>query len=111
MNSFIDTAASELGVEPQEYLEIAEEFLEDVGRRLKSLAQALQQNQAEDVRKIAHTIKGGASQMLLDDIAEPAARIEQAAEQGDLAGADGAVEAIRIGLEKLRTIVKAASTQ
>jgi HPt (histidine-containing phosphotransfer) domain-containing protein len=106
---FIESAAEELGVEPQEYIELAEEFLQDVGERLKNLSEALRENSVDATAAIAHTIKGGASQMLLEDIAEPAAALEKAAKEGDLSHAQSALEQMRVGLDEFQTHLKTAA--
>lgn len=80
--SSFETVAAELGLAPDEYRELLEEFVEEMAERLDSLRSALEQQEFKTAKQIAHALKGGAAEMRIDDMAQSAARIEQQSAQG-----------------------------
>jgi two-component system, sensor histidine kinase and response regulator len=101
-DSFLDRSAQALGMAPEEYRELAEEFIGDVELRLNALEAAVSDNDGERSRQIAHAIKGGAADMLLEHMAAVAARIEASAKKGDLGGCADEVDLLRSMLERFR---------
>ena len=57
---------------------------------------------AEEVRRAAHTLKSNAATFGAGDLAEWSRELEAAAREGDLADANGKVEAIAAALETVR---------
>jgi HPt (histidine-containing phosphotransfer) domain-containing protein len=81
---FVERSAEELGMRPDEFIDLAREFVGDVEQRLHALETAVEENNPERARQVAHAVKGGASEMLLKDMAAAAARIESSASNKDL---------------------------
>jgi len=100
--TFVEVSARELGIQPHEFEEIVEEFIQEVGERLSRLTLAVVENKNEDARQIAHAIKGGASEMLFDEMAASAARIERRAAKKELSECVADVEVIRNALCELQ---------
>ncbi len=96
--SFLARVCRELGMLPEEYLDLAEEFIADVGPRLDTLEIALNDQDHEQARQIAHAVKGGAAEMLLEDMAAAAVRIELRARRGDRTGYGDEVDSLRRSL-------------
>jgi two-component system, sensor histidine kinase and response regulator len=93
--NFWDLSAKELGIEPDEYLDLAEEFIGDVAARLDRLETALNEHDHAMVRQVAHAIKGGAAEMLLEEMSTAAAGIEFHAKAGELSGCAEDLDSLR----------------
>jgi PAS domain S-box-containing protein len=100
--TFVELSARELGILPEEFEEIIEEFIQEVGERLDGLVLAVAENKNEDARQMAHAIKGGASEMRLDEMASTAARIERRAAKGQSLDCVEDVEVLRSTLSELK---------
>jgi two-component system, sensor histidine kinase and response regulator len=100
--TFVEVSARELGMKPDEFEEIVEEFIQEVSERLDRLAVAVAENKNDDARRIAHSIKGGASEMLLDEMAASAARIESRARKGEVSDCAVDVDGLRSALCELQ---------
>ena len=93
--------AERLGLEIEEYLELAELFLETGSSDLGILKSAVEQGNIEETIKAAHAIKGSSGNLGLMDIYETAKGIEQEARINSLEGAGQAVKAIQGEIENL----------
>lgn len=102
---FVGHAAVSLGMDEEEYRDLAEEFIADVEQRYEALHVALKDNDLARARQVAHAIKGGAADMLLADMAAAAARIEASARQEESAGCRDGADALGKALEKFKRII------
>jgi len=82
-----DTILEELGLEYDEYLEILAESINDTGKRLVELKNALDANDLDEVHRIAHAIKGSSLNLRLKELAEPATRLNNKSKEGSIEGA------------------------
>jgi HPt (histidine-containing phosphotransfer) domain-containing protein len=74
---------------------LVDSFLQDVPKRLTAIEEALARRAAHDVMHQAHTIKGSAAALGVVQVRALAARIEGAANAGDLDGLTGATSLLR----------------
>jgi len=105
-----DRLAERLGLETEEYLELAELFLETGSSDLGILKSAVEQGNIEETIKAAHAIKGSSGNLGLMDIYETAKGIEQGARGNSLEGAGQAVEAIQGEIEILARYISQKSS-
>lgn len=73
-----------LGLEEDEYLELVELFIETSKSDLKYLQSAINNKNIEMIAGIAHSLKGAAMNLGLDDFLELAKTIEKTARDGEL---------------------------
>lgn len=76
--------AQELGLDQEEYQELLQEFLEEKKKDMEALEIALAQKDGDQVFQLAHKIKGSAGNLRLTAMGGFAAKIENAAKEGDL---------------------------
>jgi len=91
----INELADNLGLEPDEYMEILELLVDSGKADIVSLEQAIAANNAEGVVKAAHSIKGASANMGLMDLSETAREIEFKGREQDLAGMGEKVQALK----------------
>ena len=99
---FLERSAKALDLAAEDYSELAAEFIGDVEQRLNALEAALIDCDHERVRQIAHAIKGGSADMLLEDMASVAARIEFSAKERELTGCGAELNLLRSMLERFQ---------
>ena len=73
-----------LGLEEDEYLELVELFIETSKSDLKNLQSAINNKNMEMIAGIAHSLKGAAMNLGLDDFIELAKTIEKTSRDGEL---------------------------
>jgi len=73
-----------LGLEEEEYLELVELFIETSKSDLKNLHSAINNKDMEMIDEIAHSLKGAAMNLGLDDFLELAKTIEKTSRDGEL---------------------------
>jgi HPt (histidine-containing phosphotransfer) domain-containing protein len=98
----IKALAEELGLEENDALRLVQTFIETTGQDLLLLERAFADQDADQVRKLAHHIKGAASNLELTVITEAALAIEEKARSNILAGTEPQIAAIRSGLDSIR---------
>ncbi|MBW2096438.1 MAG: Hpt domain-containing protein [Deltaproteobacteria bacterium] len=81
----INELAENLGLEPDEYMEILELLVDSGKADIASLEQAIAANDAEGVVKAAHSLKGASANLGLMDLSETARDIEFKGREQDLA--------------------------
>lgn len=82
----IKLLAEKLFIEEDEYKELAELFVESSNEELASLKTAIEAGDAEQTVMPAHSIKGAASSLGLEDIFQTAKTIEEKARNSELSG-------------------------
>ncbi|HOJ14131.1 MAG TPA: Hpt domain-containing protein [Deltaproteobacteria bacterium] len=80
-------------------------FLENVGRQIPALRRAIGTADAQEVRSLAHAIKGGAGNLGAQRLAECAWAMERMAGEGGLARAHEALERLEAQHERLKRYV------
>ena len=98
----IKALANELGLEEDESLRLVQTFIETTEQDLFLLEQAFAAQEAERVRKLAHHIKGAASNLELTSITKAALAIEERACSNLLEGTEPQIAAIRSELDSIR---------
>jgi HPt (histidine-containing phosphotransfer) domain-containing protein len=76
--------SKKLGLEEDEYLELVELFIETSKSDLKNLQSAINNKDMEMIAGIAHSLKGAAMNLGLEEFLELAKMIEKTARDGEL---------------------------
>jgi len=97
----VQTITEEMGLDQEQYLEILMEFIEDKKKDMTDLEDALAQEDTELISRLAHKIKGSATNLRLDSLARPAVNVEKAAKEGDVSGIAGNLDILRREFELL----------
>jgi HPt (histidine-containing phosphotransfer) domain-containing protein len=97
--------AEELGLEEEEVRGLIMTFLESTEKDLLLLGRAFSEGNTEELGSVAHNIKGAASNLELNQIAETARAIENKARSGILEDPASQIQRIRDRLEPIRTQV------
>ncbi len=100
--------AENLGFELDEFIEVAELFVETSLEDLAMLRRAIAGGDADQVSKAAHSIKGAAGNLGFMDIYETAQRIDQRARKQVLDGAEEGVASIAAKLEQVQRAIERA---
>jgi HPt (histidine-containing phosphotransfer) domain-containing protein len=77
-------------------------FVEESGKLMPALRQAIEQQNMAEVRRLAHTIKGAATHFAAHSVVAAALRLEKMGRDGDLAGADEAYARLEREVEQLK---------
>ncbi|RLF58652.1 MAG: hypothetical protein DRN37_04755 [Thermoplasmata archaeon] len=91
----INQLADNLGLEPDEYMEILELLVDSGKADIASLEKAIADSDAEGVVKAAHSLKGASANLGLTDLSEAAKEIEFKGRDGNLTGVEGKMEALK----------------
>lgn len=98
----IKALAEELCVEENDALRLVQTFIETTEKDLFLLEQALADQDTDQVGKLAHHIKGTASNLELTTITEAALAIEERARSNMFEDTEPQITAIRIELDSIR---------
>ncbi len=98
--------AENLGLEEDEYLELINLFVEVGKTDLDKLQSAIDEENAEDVAKTAHSLKGASGNLGLMEFSQIAKEIE---EKGRSSQLEGAAEAAQTLKQRLKAIAEFAS--
>ena len=100
-------AALELAGGSEELLrELMGIFVEESDELMLGLRQAIGQRNMAEVRRLAHTIKGGAKHFAAHSVEAAALRLETMGRDGDLAGADEAYARLDCEVEQLKQALR-----
>lgn len=91
----LNSQATELGLETDEYLELVEIFMESTDADLGRLVSGLSSGSSEEVAEAAHSIKGAAAGLGFEETQALAKEIEMNARQNILDGSREQAEAIK----------------
>jgi|UniRef100_A0A7V6DQM8 HPt (histidine-containing phosphotransfer) domain-containing protein len=100
----VENAARNLGIGRDELLEVLELFLEISWEDFLALKEALETGDQPRAAAAAHSLKGAALNLGLQELADLARTLELADKDGVLLGAEGQLEALR---EKLCDLAQA----
>jgi histidine phosphotransfer protein HptB len=88
LNMDFKQLAEKIGLEENEYIELIELFIDTSAADMTTLENAVEKENADEVEKAAHSLKGASASLGLTDIAEIARLIEENARekpsQGDI---------------------------
>lgn len=98
----IDSLAETVGLEPDEYLELLELYLEVTPSELNKARQALSCADAEELARAAHSVKGSSGNLRLMALRDRAQELEEASRARDLARAKDSLELLHQGFEEIR---------
>lgn len=99
----IATLARELGLEEVDVRRLILSFLDSTEQDLVQLDRAFSERDAEQLRAIAHHIKGAAGSLELNEIAEAAQAIEEKVRSGNIDDPAAPIKLIRSRLDMIRT--------
>lgn len=80
-------------------------FFQDAPKHLEGARQAVTQSNTEDLRRVAHTLKGSSRTLGLSALGDSCERIEHASKRGDLASCSDEVDALPRILEQSRVAI------
>jgi PAS domain S-box-containing protein len=72
----VNKALARVAGDRQLYVALLQDLLQDHGRDTEAIDQALERNETEQARRIAHTLKGSAANLGAEDLAAAAGRVE-----------------------------------
>ena len=98
--------AETLGLDEEEFMELAELFLDTCASDLDKMTAAVIDVNPEEVSKAAHSIKGAAGNLGFKELSDIAKEIEHNAQEGNLNGTPENVEALKQKLGELERIVR-----
>ncbi|HET7270373.1 MAG TPA: response regulator, partial [Rubrobacter sp.] len=87
--------------------ELTQMFVEEIPRRLGDLHEAIENGDAETLKRIAHTLKGSAGNMGARQMSRLCLDLEQAGESDDLSTAAGILESLSKEFDRVRTELSA----
>lgn len=94
--------AERLGLEEDEFIELAQLFVDTASSEIKRLEGALEASLVQGVVESSHSIKGSGGNLGFNEIFEAARYIEMQARQGSLEGASSRIETIRNNIEEIK---------
>jgi CheY-like chemotaxis protein len=94
--------------DPEFLAEIVNLFLATCPEMLSAIEDAIAQQDADAVRRSAHTLKGAVANFGAAAVVERAKAIEMMGQDGDLSGATGALQSLRLRLEAFQPELRAA---
>lgn len=97
----IEESARKLGLEEEEVLELMGDFVTYARDDLQLLGQAIGNEDHDTVAKKAHSIKGAALNLQLDEISSAARELEFMGKNGDLGGAEAVLSRLSDAVAKL----------
>jgi HPt (histidine-containing phosphotransfer) domain-containing protein len=101
----IKELSENLGLEEDEYKEMLDLFLTSGGADLSRIEQALKEANARLVHEAAHSLKGSAGSLCIDDIFELARAIDEKSRKGILDGLEELARKLRSAYNELATVV------
>jgi histidine phosphotransfer protein HptB len=95
----LEELAKNLEMNEEEFLEMLDLFLETTTEDLSKLRSAIEEKDTQKVARTAHSIKGAAANLGLEEIHKVAVRIEREARENDLKEVGEAIETIKEKLD------------
>ncbi|MBU0729284.1 MAG: response regulator [Proteobacteria bacterium] len=106
----LDRAIKEYEGERGVVIEIIDEFLLDVRKQLETIARAIDESDAEIIRREAHSIKGGARNITAEPMADAAAALEDAGKSADMGNAGLALKKLEEEIDHFASYYRKAIT-
>ncbi len=101
----LDQLQQSSGGDPTFERMILEAFLEDTATQLQEIEQALQDQDANQLRYLAHRLKGSSGNVGADQIQVNMLMLETKAAQGDLEGGESLLKSTQIQLAAIETFL------
>ena len=101
----LENLAEELGLEKDEFLEVAELYVETCASDFHKLQSAIDDENARLAAEAAHSIKGASGNLGFARAQAAAEKIEIQARQGSLAGIAATAELLRKELDQVKSLV------
>ena len=101
----LESLAQELGLENDEFLEVAELYVEVCASDVRRLQTAIDNDNASLAAEAAHSIKGASGNLGFTRAQAAAEKIESQARQGCLSGIAATAEELRKELDQVKTLV------
>jgi hypothetical protein len=105
-----DRAVVEFGGEEDFLLQVIDSFLTNVRVQAKMIHEALRDNDTETIMRETHSIKGGAANLMAQDLLSVANQIEQAASAGVLHDSAAMLKRLEVEIDRLANFVKSIPT-
>ncbi len=105
-----NTAIEEFGGDEEFLLQVIGEFLTKVLEQIKIIRKALKDNDTEAIMREAHAIKGGAGNLLAEDLLSVASQLEQAAIAGTLQTGPVMLERLETEIARISGFVESISS-
>ena len=106
-----DLALEEYGGDKDFLLKVLNGFLANTGGQVKKIHRALKDNDTETIMREAHSIKGGAANLIAEDLLSAAHKLEQAAIVGALHDGEAMLERVIAELKRVSDFVDSISPQ
>ena len=103
------TFLGRLGGDEELLKQIAEMFIEDASGYMKALRDALEKQDASEVRQIAHALKGSSANINASALQKVASEMETAGEKGNLDQADALFKKMEAEFVKLKGVLADSS--
>lgn len=91
-NEDLKPITSKLVREDPDMIDLVEEFVEELPQRLSALQSAFESQQIDEVRSLAHQLKGAGGGHGYQILTDKAAALEQQAIEGNISAIQGAIE-------------------
>jgi HPt (histidine-containing phosphotransfer) domain-containing protein len=101
----IKELSENLGLEEDEYMEMLDLFLTSGGADISRIEQALKEANARLVHEAAHSLKGSAGSLCIDNMFDLARAIDDKSREGILEGLDELAQKLRRAYDELATAV------
>ena len=94
--------AGRLGLDEDEFTELAQLFVDTASSEIKRLEKAIDKGLVQDIVESAHSIKGSGGNLGFMEIFEAGKYIEMQAREDSLEGVSGRIETIRNNIEEIK---------
>ena len=101
----LENLAQELGLEKDEFLEVADLYIEACASDIHKLQTAIADKNARLAAEAAHSIKGASGNLGFTKAQATAEKIEVQARQGRLSGIAATAEALKKELDQVKTFI------
>ena len=102
----IKELAENLGLEEDEYLELIELFIDTGMTDIEKLRSAIEEGNAEEATRAAHSIKGASGNLGLMEIYDVALKCEEEASNNSLDGLAESAQALKEQLDSIAEIAR-----
>lgn len=89
-----------------EFHTLIDTFLSDSSSKIEGLAAAIGAADAEEVRKLAHSLKGSSSNICASQLTEYARQLEHMGKEGSTEGAQDVFEKLKMEFDEVAVILK-----
>lgn len=100
-----EVLASRLGIDREDFLEIAQLFVATCQSDVQKICKAMAENKPEDAAAPAHSIKGAAGNLGFEDMASLAEKMEVKGKQGRLDGFENGLVQLEGMLNRLNALL------